>query len=238
MDIAANFGGQALTPFLHWTMRCLAGKLDFEVLLATPPAMPKLAKLGKVLGPKGLMPSPKAGTVSATPGEAVKEFKAGKLEFRTDKQGIVHIPFGKCDFSEENLSGNLQALVRAPTSSSMCKAPMLAGLNTVIARSFIHALDFHVGRWLTLPSLLPPPLHCRPRRSRRTAPLDARGSCGTRLPSAPPWVLRSSLTLPRCAPSPAQLRRPVVAVVRAGYRRGGEGRGECAVLHFDVSSER
>jgi large subunit ribosomal protein L1 len=94
-----------------------AGKLDFEVLLATPPAMPKLAKLGKILGPKGLMPSPKAGTVSANPGEAVKEFKAGKLEFRTDKQGIVHVPFGKCSFPEENLLGNLMVLVSAREAS-------------------------------------------------------------------------------------------------------------------------
>merc|ERR1719487_686360 len=87
-----------------------SGQLDFDVLLATPPAMPKLAKLGKVLGPKGLMPSPKAGTVSADPASAVAEFKAGKLEFRTDKQGIVHVPFGKVDFDEKSLEENLMAL--------------------------------------------------------------------------------------------------------------------------------
>lgn len=88
------------------------GELNFEVLIATPPAMPKLAKLGKVLGPKGLMPSPKAGTVVTDPAAAVKEFKAGKLEFRTDKQGIVHVPFGKIDFTEEALLDNLASLTK------------------------------------------------------------------------------------------------------------------------------
>lgn len=84
-----------------------SGNLNFDILITTPQLMPKLAKLGRVLGPKGLMPSPKSGTVSQNIKETVLEFKKGKLEYRADKTGIVHLSFGKINFSEDQLKENL-----------------------------------------------------------------------------------------------------------------------------------
>ena len=89
------------------------GWFEFDTLIATPDCMGMLGKLGRVLGPKGLMPNPKTGTVTMDIAKAVKDAKAGKVEFRADKQGMIHCPIGKVEFSEEDLAKNFGTLVDA-----------------------------------------------------------------------------------------------------------------------------
>lgn len=87
------------------------GWLDFDLAIATPDMMSVVGKLGRILGPKGLMPNPKAGTVTFDLEQSIKEFKAGKLEYRVDKNGVIHVPFGKASFENEELIENFKTLL-------------------------------------------------------------------------------------------------------------------------------
>jgi large subunit ribosomal protein L1 len=102
---ADHVGGEELVEKIQ------GGWMDFDAVVATPDMMRAVGKLGKVLGPRGLMPNPKTGTVTPNIGQAVKEIKAGKVEFRVDKTGIVHAPVGKLSFAPQSLIENVHALV-------------------------------------------------------------------------------------------------------------------------------
>lgn len=101
-------GGDELIPKIQ-----NEGWLDFDVVVATPDMMGVVGRLGKVLGPKGLMPNPKAGTVTMDVTKAINDIKAGKIEYRLDKSNIIHVPVGKASFSEEALAENYKALIDA-----------------------------------------------------------------------------------------------------------------------------
>ena len=101
-------GGEELIPKIQ-----NEGWFDFDVVVATPDMMGVVGRLGRVLGPRGLMPNPKAGTVTMDVAKAIKEIKAGKIEYRLDKANIIHVPVGKASFGEEQLADNFQTLIDA-----------------------------------------------------------------------------------------------------------------------------
>ncbi len=105
LDMGANIAGSD-----DLIKRISSGVLNFDILITTPQLMPKLTFLGRILGPKGLMPSLKAGTITVDIAKTIQDFKKGKVEYRTDKNGIVHLNFGKISFSENQLKENLLAI--------------------------------------------------------------------------------------------------------------------------------
>ncbi len=105
LDAGADFAG------VEYVQKLKDGWLECDVIVATPDVMGQLGQLGRILGPRGLMPNPKAGTVTMDVARAVREIKAGKIEFRVDKTGNVHAPIGKINFSAQQLAENLQAFM-------------------------------------------------------------------------------------------------------------------------------
>ncbi len=123
---ADHVGGEELIPKIQND-----GWLDFDVVVATPDMMGVVGRLGKVLGPKGLMPNPKAGTVTMDVATAIKDIKAGKVEYRLDKANIIHVPVGKASFSAEQLTENFDALIAALVKAkpATCKGQYMKSIS-------------------------------------------------------------------------------------------------------------
>lgn len=114
---AARAAGAEYVGFEDMIKKCTDGWTDFDIAVATPEAMVEVRKLGKVLGPRGLMPNPKTGTVTDDTAKAVKEFKAGRVEFKVDKTGNLHVPVGKVAFTSQQLEENARAVLEAVSKS-------------------------------------------------------------------------------------------------------------------------
>jgi len=125
--------------------RIQGGWVDFDAVVATPDMMKSVGKLGKVLGPRGLMPNPKTGTVTVDVARAVKEVKAGKVEFRVDKTGIIHVPVGKVSFEAEKLAENAGALIssviKAKPASAKGKYVKSIVISSTMGPGFLIDLD-------------------------------------------------------------------------------------------------
>ncbi|MDZ7374822.1 MAG: 50S ribosomal protein L1 [candidate division KSB1 bacterium] len=109
----AREAGADYVGFEEYIDKIQEGWLDFDVVIATPDVMPQVGKLGRILGPRGLMPNPKSGTVTMNVKEAVREVKAGRIDFRVDRYGILHVPIGKVSFDVDKLADNAKAFLEA-----------------------------------------------------------------------------------------------------------------------------
>ena len=124
------------------------GFMDFDVLVTTPDMMGKVGRLGKVLGPRGLMPNPKAGTVTPDTGRAVREAMAGKIEYRLDKQNIIHVPVGKASFGAEKLAENLNAVMDAIVKAKPAAAKGKYVKSAVVAATMGPGVKLNSQRYL------------------------------------------------------------------------------------------
>lgn len=134
---AAKAAGAEFVGYDDMIKKCQEGWSDFDIAVATPEAMVEVRKLGKVLGPRGLMPNPKTGTVTDDTAKAVKEFKAGRVEFKVDKAGNVHVPVGKMTFTAQQIEENtrivIEALVKARPSSVKGKFVMSCTISATMS---------------------------------------------------------------------------------------------------------
>jgi len=122
---AARAAGAEYVGFDDMIKKCSEGWTDFDIAIATPEAMIEVRKLGKVLGPRGLMPNPKTGTVTEDTTKAVKEVKAGRVEFKIDKAGNIHVPVGKANFAPAQIEENARAVIEAVSKS---RPPSVKGI--------------------------------------------------------------------------------------------------------------
>ena len=136
-------GGDELVPKIQ-----NEGWLDFDVVIATPDMMGVVGRLGRVLGPKGLMPNPKAGTVTMDVVKAIEEVKAGKIEYRLDKANIIHVPVGKASFTEEQIADNFKALMKAVVKARPAAAKGQYLKSVTIASTMGPGIKLNTARFL------------------------------------------------------------------------------------------
>ena len=145
---AAREAGAEYVGFEDMIKKCQEGFQDFDVAIATPGAMTEVRKLGKVLGPRGLMPNPKTGTVTEDTAKAIKEVKAGRVEFKLDKNGNVAVPVGKFSFSEEALVDNGSAVIDAVVKSRPATAKGTFVENVTLAATMLPGIKIDASSFI------------------------------------------------------------------------------------------